>query len=61
MPSKSKAQMVAMRIAAHGKSNIGIPERVGEKFVEEDKAKGKNVLAKLPMHKCKNALSKGMN
>lgn len=50
--------MIAMRIAAHGKSNIGIPESVGEKYVEADKARGKNALAKLPMRKHKNALAK---
>lgn len=60
MPSRSKAQMIAMRIAAHGKSNIGIPESVGEEYVAADKAKGKNALAKLPMRKNKNALAKDM-
>ena len=57
MPSHSKAKMVAMRIAAAGKSNIGIPEKVGKDFAAADKAKGKNALAKLPKHKSKNALA----
>lgn len=35
MPAVSKAQLIAMRIAAAGKSNLGIPKSVGEKFVEE--------------------------
>jgi len=37
MPSKSKKQRVAMQIAAAGKSNIGIPQSVGKKFVQADK------------------------
>lgn len=47
MPSTSKAQSVAMRIAAAGKSNIGIPQSVGKDFVQADKKKGKNALARL--------------
>jgi hypothetical protein len=39
MPSVSKKQAVAMRIAAAGKSNIGIPKKVGKEFVKADKAK----------------------
>jgi hypothetical protein len=30
-----------MLIAAHGKSNIGIPESVGKEFVAADKKKAK--------------------
>lgn len=36
-----------MRIAAAGKSNIGIPQSVGKEFVKADKRKGKNALSKL--------------
>ncbi len=32
MPAKSKAQFRAMQAAAHGKSNIGIPQSVGKEF-----------------------------
>jgi hypothetical protein len=49
MPSTSKKQAVAMRIAAAGKSNIGIPAKVGKDFVAADKARGKKALAKLPL------------
>ena len=37
MPSSSAKQAVAMRIAAAGKSNLGIPESVGKEFVAADK------------------------
>ena len=39
MPSKTKKQQIAMRIAAQGKSNIGIPQSVGKEFVRADKGK----------------------
>lgn len=39
MPSVSKAQNRAMHAAAEGKSNIGIPEEVGEDFVKADEGK----------------------
>lgn len=32
MPAKSKAQFRAMEAAAHGKSTLGIPKKVGEDF-----------------------------
>jgi len=41
MPSTSHKQEVAMRIAAAGKSNIGIPQSVGKEFVAADKKKKK--------------------
>jgi hypothetical protein len=34
MPIKSKAQLGAMYAAAEGKSNIGIPKKVGKEFVK---------------------------
>ena len=40
-----------MRIAKAGKSNIGIPQKVGKDFVAADKARGKTALAKLPLRK----------
>ena len=40
-----------MRIAAAGKSNIGIPGKVGKDFVKADKAKGKKALSKLPLRR----------
>ena len=49
MPSTSKKQAIAMRIAAAGKSNLGIPKKVGKDFAAADKAKGKQALAKLPL------------
>ena len=33
MPAKSKAQFRAMQAAAHGKSTLGIPAKVGKEFV----------------------------
>ena len=40
-----------MQIAKAGKSNIGIPQKVGADFVKADKARGKAALAKLPLRK----------
>lgn len=37
MPSKTPKQAKAMRIAAAGKSNLGIPKKVGKDFVAADK------------------------
>jgi hypothetical protein len=34
MPMKSKAQNAAMHAAAEGQSTLGIPQSVGEEFVE---------------------------
>lgn len=41
MPSRTPKQKRAMRAAAAGKSNIGIPKKVGEEFVKADKKKRK--------------------
>lgn len=41
MPSKSRKQRIAMRIAAAGKSKIGIPKKVGKKFVAADKRRAR--------------------
>ena len=41
MPSVSTKQHDAMEAAAHGKSTLGIPKKVGEEFVAADKAKPK--------------------
>jgi hypothetical protein len=41
MPSKTAKQHRAMAAAAHGKSNIGIPKKVGEEFLAADKGKKK--------------------
>ena len=41
MPSKTKRQARAMRAAAAGKSDVGIPQSVGKEFVAADKAKAK--------------------
>ena len=51
MPSVSRKQKVAMQIAAAGKSNLGIPKKVGADFVAADKKKSKAALAKLPLRK----------
>ena len=37
MPSTSEAQHAAMEAAAHGKSTLGIPKKVGQEFVDADK------------------------
>lgn len=39
MPSKTERQRRAMRAAAHGKSTLGIPKKVGKEFVVADKKK----------------------
>ena len=39
MPSVSEKQRRAMQAAAHGKSTIGIPEKVGKEFARADKKK----------------------
>lgn len=40
-----------MQIAKAGKSNIGIPQKVGADFVAADKKKSKADLAKLPLRR----------
>jgi hypothetical protein len=47
MPMKSQAQRKAMHAAAAGKSTLGIPKRVGKKFVKHDQG------GKLPKRKKK--------
>lgn len=37
MPPVSEAQRRAMYSASEGKSNVGIPKKVGKEFVEADK------------------------
>lgn len=37
MLSKTMEQHNAMEAAAHGNSKLGIPEKVGEEYVEKDK------------------------
>lgn len=39
MPSTTRKQEIAMQIAAAGKSNIGIPQKVGKEFVKADRRK----------------------
>lgn len=41
MPSTSPAQHRAMEAAAHGKSTLGIPKKVGKEFANADAAKAK--------------------
>jgi hypothetical protein len=41
VPSKTKKQARAMRAAAAGKSTLGIPKKVGKKFVAADKRKAR--------------------
>jgi hypothetical protein len=48
MPSVSRAQARAFRAAAAGNSDLGIPRKVAEEFVAEDK--GRNISA-LPERK----------
>lgn len=45
MPIKSKAQQKAMYAAASGKSNVGIPRKVAEEYIE---ATPKSSYAKMP-------------
>ncbi len=42
MPSKTPKQARAMRVAAAGKSTLGIPKKVGKEFVKADKSKKKS-------------------
>ena len=46
MPSKTRKQQVAMRIAAAGKSSIGIPQSIGREFLAADKRQGKKFAKK---------------
>jgi len=39
MPSKTAKQHRAMEAAAHGKSTLGIPKKVGQEYVAADKRK----------------------
>lgn len=47
MPVKSKAQMRAMRAAAHGDSRMGIPQDVAEDYL--DKSEGME-MDEMPEH-----------
>jgi len=40
MPSDTRKQAIAMMLAAKGKGNIGIPQKVGQEFHKEDKKTG---------------------
>ncbi len=40
MPARSKAQFAAMAAAAHGKSTLGIPKKVGEEYTKGQSPKG---------------------
>jgi hypothetical protein len=46
MPSESQKQAIAMRLAAAGKSKLGIPKKVGKEFVAADKGRD---IKKLPV------------
>lgn len=48
MPATSQAQFKAMQAAAHGKSTLGIPAKVGKEFVKGQSPKG---LPKHALHK----------
>ena len=54
MPYKSKDQQAAMYAAAAGKSNIGIPKKVGKEFVKSGPAK-----ANLPQKVTKRSSGRG--
>jgi hypothetical protein len=54
MPIKSEAQQKAMYAAAAGKSNIGIPKKVGKEFIKAGKAQ-----ANLPQKVTKRASGRG--
>ena len=51
MPAKSKAQARAMFAAASGKSNIGIPKKVGKEFSAAQHKAGKGSVKRLPSRK----------
>jgi hypothetical protein len=40
MPAKSRAQFRAMKAAAHGRSTLGIPKKVGKEFTAGQSPKG---------------------
>lgn len=40
MPSRTPRQHRAMEAAAHGKSKLGIPKKVGQEFADADDKKG---------------------
>jgi hypothetical protein len=42
MPSVSDKQKKAMQAAAHGKSTLGIPAKIGKEFAAADKKRGKS-------------------
>ena len=48
MPSKSKKQAIAMRLAKAGKSTLDIPQKTGANYVAADKGRD---LSKLPLRK----------
>lgn len=50
MPMVSKAQNAAMHAAAQGKSTIGIPEAVAEKFVQASHGEDVKALPKRIPH-----------
>lgn len=56
MPVESKAQNAAMHAAAVGKSNLGIPAKVGREFTENQP---KGSVKRLPM-RVRNAHKTGM-
>lgn len=58
MPIESKAQQRAMYAAAAGKSNIGIPKKVGKEFIESGKAK-KNLPERVKSGAPKRASGRG--
>lgn len=58
MPIESKAQQRAMFAAAAGKSNIGIPKKVGKEFVAAGKAK-KNLPEKVKSSAPKRTSGRG--
>lgn len=58
MPIKSKAQERAMYAAASGKSNIGIPKKVGKEFVAAGPAK-KNLPERVKSSVPKRASGRG--
>jgi len=52
MPSVSSSQHNAMEAAAHGRSTLGIPKKVGQDFAAADKGKTlQRAMAKRLRHK----------
>lgn len=60
MPMESKAENAAMHAAAEGRSTIGIPKKVGAKFVRASKGQNIKKLPRKVKRAAKSMRSRGM-